>query len=261
MSFVAFDARHPGNPPAPFAPFDRGETVFYLVGIATGSDSLPAPGAQLSVSSKTVKGSGRNPVDTITETAKAWRGRRRVTVATRSYRWERYTKGAKAAARDASQWQGTDGRIMVLWSHLVSVDDAERFGYRTPRARTEARPGRRGVGTENNAAATVRGNRLAALTATEERESAIRAREYAAAQRSPRPAPVVTPAPEPESTTAPESTTEYRPGGPRPEGLSRLAHVVLDVFDGPEARPEFEPTPDADEDHPSVLRFRGLDLD
>ena len=50
-------------------------------------------------------------------------------------------------------------------------------------------------------------------------------------------------------------------GGPRPEGLSRLAHVVLDVFDGPEARPEFEPTPDADEDHPSVLRFRGLDLD
>ena len=265
MSFVAFSANFAGTPPAPFAPFARGESVFYLVGIDTG-EGLPAPGAQLSADSRTVKGGGRYPVDTVTETAQAWQGRRRRTVATRSYRWERYTKGAKAAARDAAQWQGADGRVMVLWSHLVTVDSADALGYRTPGASTVARPGRRGVGVENNAAATVRGTRAAVLTADEERTAAVRARAYQAQANTrgestgPSSPERRTREPLPAAESTPAAEAEYAPGGPRPEGLSRLAHVVLDVFDGPEARP-FTPAPEYDpETDPGVLRFRGLDL-
>lgn len=85
--------------------------------------------------------------------------------------------------------------------------------------------------------------------ATREREAAIAAREAARLART---APAVsTPAPAPEPTPAPG---EYAPGGPRPEGLSRMAHVLLDVFEGEAARP-FEPRP---ETGPVV---RALDLD
>jgi hypothetical protein len=167
MSFVSFPANYAGSPPAPFAAFDAGEIVFYLVGTVDGASPLPAPGAQLSVFKDTTKGSGRNPVDTVTETAKGWRGRRRITVATRTYSWSRFTRGALAAARESAQWTDPQGAPLAVWSNLVSVDDANALGYRTPRGRLNAaRPGRRGVGVENNARGTVRGRSIAVAQAS-----------------------------------------------------------------------------------------------
>lgn len=268
MSFVAFNANFAGSPPAPFSAFEKGESVFYLVGITTLESVLPAPTAQLSVSTKKVKGSGRDPVDTVTEKAMAWTGSgRRRTVAKRSYSWERYTKGAKKAAAEAAQWQGTDGSVLVLWSNLVTVFDAEALGYKTPGASTTARPGRRGVGVENCAAATVRGSKVVALTAQEERAAAVRARAYQAdaalvAKRStPTPEWITQARAEIESTPEPEDRPMILDSEPapvaRPEGLSRLAMVALDVFDGPVDRPEFVPEPEDS----GCERFRMLDLD
>jgi len=162
MSFVSFPANYAGSAPGPFAPFAAGEIVFYLVGTINGASPLPAPGAQLSVFKDTTKGSGRNPVDTVTETAKGWRGRRRITVATRTYSWPRYTRGALAAARESAQWTDPQGAPLAVWSNLVSVDDADALGYRTPLGHLNAaRPGRRGVGVENNARGTIRGRSVA----------------------------------------------------------------------------------------------------
>lgn len=161
-SFVAFAANYAGNPPAPFRAFEAGEAVFYLVGVASVDGGRPAPTAQLSVFTETVKGTGRDPVDTVREEAKAWQGRTRVVVATREYSWERYTKGAKALAREAAEWTAPDGSPLALWSYVVAVDDAEGMGYKVPKARTQARPGCRGVGLENKAGATVEGSKVVA---------------------------------------------------------------------------------------------------
>jgi len=157
QSFVAFNANYAGEPPAPFAPFAAGERVFYLVGVTQGDGQAPAPTAQLSVYTETVKGDGRDPVDTIHETAKAWQGRKRVTVASRSYSWERFTRGAKALAREESQWTAPDGSPLTIWSYVVSCQDAADMGYRVPDKGIVARPGARGVGYENKANATVKG--------------------------------------------------------------------------------------------------------
>jgi hypothetical protein len=161
MSFVSFPANYAGSAPAPFAPFEAGEVVFYLVGIV-GDSPLPSPGAQLSVFKDTIKGNGRDPVDTVTETAKGWRGRSRVAVASRTYSWPRFTRGALAAARESAQWTDPQGAPLAVWSNLVSVADADALGYRTPLGRLNAaRPGRRGVGVENNALGTIRGRSVA----------------------------------------------------------------------------------------------------
>ena len=161
MSFVAFLANYPGTPPAPFRPFPAGEPAFFLVGVAT-PDGHPAPAAQLSVSKVKAKGTGRDPVDTVTETAKAWQGRRRITVATRRYSFERYTRGALALAREAARWTAPGGTPLSLWSFVVAVVDAASMGYRVPSNRMSARPGSRGEGHENTARATVRGSRVVA---------------------------------------------------------------------------------------------------
>ncbi|MGE3483449.1 MAG: hypothetical protein AB7L09_01830 [Nitrospira sp.] len=253
MSFVAFHANNPSVPPAPFAPVRAGDLAFYLVAIATTNGTLPAPTAQLSVSTRTEKGQGRNPVDVVRETASAWQGRRRVTIATRVYRWERFTKGAKAAARDAALWTGVDGGVMVLWSHLVSVADAERLGYRTPSATTAARAGRRGVGVENNAAASVAqgprgGARVVALSAEQERDNATRAREYAAQER----ARSVAPAPVAPAAPVRVAPAQAAPVGPD-AGAARFA--ALDLSDAAPTRP-VDSGPDA-----GASRFAALDLD
>jgi hypothetical protein len=156
-SFVAFNANFAGNPPMPFRPFAAGERCFYLVGVTQGDGQAPAPTAQLSLFVDTVKGSGRDPIDTVTEVAKAWQGRKRVTVATRSYSWERFTRGAKAVARELAQWTAPDGSPLTIWSYVVSCQDAADMGYRTPDKGIVARPGARGVGYENKANATVKG--------------------------------------------------------------------------------------------------------
>jgi len=161
MSFVAFSARFAGSPPAPFAPFGAGELAFFLVGTVAAGSELPAPGAQLSVFKDKTEGTGRNPVDSVTETAKGWRGRRRVTVAVRTYAYPRFVRGALAAAREGASWATPEGLPLLIWSNLVSVDDAAGMGYRTPRGLTNARPGRRGVGVENNARGTIQGRSVA----------------------------------------------------------------------------------------------------
>ena len=161
MSFVAFSARFAGNPPAPFAAFAAGDLAFFLVGTVAAGSELPAPGAQLSVFKVKTEGTGRNPVDSVTETAKGWRGRSRVTVAVRTYTYPRFVRGALAAAREGASWATPEGLPLLIWSNLVSVDDAAGMGYRTPRGLTNARPGRRGVGVENNARGTIQGRSVA----------------------------------------------------------------------------------------------------
>jgi hypothetical protein len=166
MSFVSFAANFGGTPPAPFAPFTRGDMVFYLVGVDT-ENGAPAPASQLQISTKTDKGRGQNPVDSITETAKGWQGRRLVTVATRAYSWERYTRGAKAAARDESSWSTPEGEPLRIWSYVVSVDNARSLGYRVPGGTINARRGNRGVGHENNARGTVAGRSVVPVATPE----------------------------------------------------------------------------------------------
>lgn len=321
MSFVAFPAKNPGTPPAPFNAFDRGEVVFYLVG-TVGGEELPTPSAQLSVdkvtttnacdrsyrnrrgrSSKCSKAPGhsdscgwsrRTVVDTIEETARGWRGRRRVVVATRSYSWERYTRGAKAAARESAQWGDPQGNPLRVWSNLVTIADAASHGYRTPRGRTEARPGRRGVGVENNARGTVRGRSvvvadpapstpapvapstpapvasvdpeapsgLAAIAA----ETAANARAIEAA-RTPTPSWVDSMSRAPDATREREAAIAARAAlraqnaaatpEPTPVVEEEERYRVVDLSDdSPNSEPEYDPETD-----PSVLRFRLLDLD
>jgi hypothetical protein len=182
MSFVAFPANYPGTPPYPFRPFPAGEMVFYLVGTLSPDSALPNPGQQLSVDTETSESPvcgrrygrrrcskapghsgrhGRGEVTvTVTETAKGWRGRRRVDVASRTYSWSKYTRGAKAAAREAAVWTSVDGSPLTVWSNLVSVPDAAELGYRTPGGVINARPGMRGVGVENNAQGGLRGRNV-----------------------------------------------------------------------------------------------------
>ena len=162
MSFVAFPAHYAGTPPHPFRAFAAGEAAFYLVGVET-ANGHPAPSGQLTIFKDKDSGTGRDPIDTVTETAKGWQGRRRVSVATRTYSWSRYTKGALATARDSAQWTDPNGQPLRLWSFVVAVDDAERMGYRVPRGRMNARRGNRGVGHENNATGTVRGRSVVAV--------------------------------------------------------------------------------------------------
>lgn len=155
MSFVAFPANVAGTPPAPFRPFEAGTVAFYLVGVDTGTGA-PAPAGQLTVETETVEGSGPRPVDTVTETATGKRGRRNVTVAIRTFRFERYTRGSKAAARDAAQWRSPEGQPLRLWAHVVAVADAAERGYRVPSRQIRPRfNGARAVGVENTVAATV----------------------------------------------------------------------------------------------------------
>jgi hypothetical protein len=163
MSFVAFAANYAGTPPAPFRPFAAGEHAYYLVGVET-ANGHPAPSGQLSVFKDKTQGEGRDPVDTMVETAKGWRGRRRVAVATRTYTWERFSRGALAVARDSAQWTDPTGQPLRLWAFVVAVDDAQDMGYRVPRGRMNARAGSRGVGHENNARGTVRGRSVVQAT-------------------------------------------------------------------------------------------------
>ena len=201
MSFVAFAANFAGTFPLNF----------------------PTPAVQLSVFKDKTPGTGQYPTDTVTETAKGWKGRRRVAVAVRTYSWNRYSKGALKAARDDAQWTAPDGTPLVLWSHLVPVDLAESAGFRVPKGRMAARPGTRQVGRENAATGTVKG------------------RSVVATGRSTGPA-------------APGATGSFAAGevvfylvGTMPAPAAPVAAPVAPVAEGPV--------------DPSVARFRLLNLD
>jgi len=218
MSFVAFPANFAGSPPGPFRPFPAGTVAFYLVGVARGTEA-PAPGRELSVVSVEARASGcgknyatrtrrtfkcqmdpghngrcgwtdRVLVDTIVETAKARDGRGRFTdvVATRTYSWARFTKGAKRAAAESTPWTAPNGGPITIWSNLVSVADAEGKGYSVPGGQISARPGRRGVGVEHNALGAVHGRNVVAIAAP-----APQAAPQAAAKAAPQAAGAIDP--------------------------------------------------------------------
>jgi len=150
----AFTANYAGTPPAPFAPFEAGESVFYLVGIEAGAGLPPAPGAELTITRRNEDQSGN--YKKVTETA---RNAERRVMATRSFRWHQWTRGAKGRAARLAVWTTPQGAPLAIWCNIVSVSEAASLGYATPGGFTIAQRGRRGVGHENTVQATIRGGR------------------------------------------------------------------------------------------------------